>query len=53
MAKLVLNALLRRHQEGVQAEVAEVPDIKVSASASAALSLDCGRRCGEECVGSR
>ena len=31
MAKLVLNALLRRDKEGVQAEVAEFPDIKVSA----------------------
>ena len=31
MAKLVLNALLRRHQESVQAEVSEFPDIKVSA----------------------
>ena len=31
MAKLVLNALLRRRQEGVQAQVAEFPDIKVTA----------------------
>jgi hypothetical protein len=31
MAKLILNALLRRRREGVQAKVAEFPDIKVSA----------------------
>src|SRR5262249_30462897 len=31
MAKLVLSALLRPRREGVQAEVAEFPDIKVSA----------------------
>ena len=31
MAKLFLSALLRRRQEGVEAESAEFPDIKVSA----------------------
>jgi len=31
MAKLLLSALLRPRREGVQAEVAEFPDIKVSA----------------------
>jgi len=39
MAKLVLSALLRPRREGVQAEVAEFPDIKVSAwSIGAALA---------------
>ena len=32
MGKLVLSALLRPRHEGVQAEVAEFPDIKASAS---------------------
>ena len=30
MAKLLLSALLRRRQEGIEAESAEFPDIKVS-----------------------
>jgi hypothetical protein len=39
VAKLVLSALLRRRREGVQAEVAEFPDIKVSSwSVGAALA---------------
>jgi hypothetical protein len=39
MAKLILSALLRPRREGVQAEVAEFPDIKVSAwSIHAALA---------------
>jgi hypothetical protein len=39
VAKLVLSALLRPRQDGVQAEVAEFPDIKVSAwSIGAALA---------------
>jgi hypothetical protein len=39
MAKLVLSALLRPRHEGVQAQVAEFPDIKVSAwSVGAALA---------------
>ena len=39
MAKVVLSALLRPRREGVQAEVAEFPDIKVSAwSIGAALA---------------
>jgi hypothetical protein len=31
MAKLVLSALLRPRREGVEAKIAEFPDIKVSA----------------------
>jgi hypothetical protein len=39
MAKLLLSALLRPRREGVQAQVAEFPDIKVSAwSVGAALA---------------
>lgn len=31
MAKLILSALLRPRREGVEAKIAEFPDIKVSA----------------------
>jgi hypothetical protein len=40
MAKLILSALLRPRRDGVQAQVAEFPDIKVSSwSIAGALAL--------------
>ena len=64
MAKLILSALLRPRREGVEAKIAEFPDIKVSAvnSLGSSISTSNAKRywaiqyaephhCGDPCSG--